>query len=109
MSLGILGEYTKIFFASSPRTHRFSLRILGILLNILYFFAFLAILCTEITQICHILHICLNTFRILSNMLRYFQRILYKCLNTFRIFSEYAERMKNTHKDIFTFNNALGL
>jgi hypothetical protein len=30
-------------------------------------------------------------------------------LNTFRVFSEYAERMKNTQKEIFTFNNAWGL
>jgi hypothetical protein len=28
--------------------------------------------------------------------------------NTFRIFSEYAERMKNTQKEILTFNSALG-
>jgi hypothetical protein len=30
-------------------------------------------------------------------------------VNTFRVFSEYAERMKNTQKEIFTFNNAWGL
>jgi hypothetical protein len=30
-------------------------------------------------------------------------------LNTFRVFSEYAEIMKKTQKEIFTFNNAWGL
>ncbi len=40
MSLGILGEYTKIVFASFPETHRFSLRILGIPLDICTFCIF---------------------------------------------------------------------
>jgi hypothetical protein len=33
--------------------------------------------------------------------LKYFPRILQRCLNTFRVFSVYAERMKNTQKEIF--------
>ncbi len=42
--------------------------------------------------------------------LKYFLRILRICLDTFRapfhVFSDYAERMKNTQKEIFAFNNA---
>ncbi len=41
-----------------------------------------------------ILHLC---------TLKYVPRILYGRLNTFRVFSEYAERMKNTQKETFTF------
>ncbi len=36
------------------------------------------------------------------NTTKYFPRILHRRLNTFLIFSEYAERMENTQKDIFT-------
>jgi hypothetical protein len=41
--------------------------------------------------------------------LKYIPRILYGCLNTFRAFSEYAERMKNTRKETFTFKKTWGL
>ena len=61
MSLGVLVEYAKSHFASSPCTHKS------------------------------------------------FPRILRICLDTFRAFSNYAERMKNTQKEIFTFNYAWGL
>ncbi len=39
-------------------------------------------------------------------MLKYFTRILHMRLNTIRVFSKCAERMKNTLKEIFIFNNA---
>jgi hypothetical protein len=40
------------------------------------------------------------------NMAEYFPSILHRSLNPICVFSEYAERMENTQKEIFTFNNA---
>jgi hypothetical protein len=37
---------------------------------------------------------------------KYLPHILHRYLNTFRVFSMYEERMKNTQKEIFPFNNA---
>ncbi len=44
----------------------------------------------------------------LFKTLRYFQRILHIRLNSFCVFSEYAERMKNMQKEMFTFDNYWG-
>ncbi len=42
-------------------------------------------------------------------MLRYFPRILRGRLNPSDVFSDYAERMKNTQTEIYSFNSAWGL
>jgi hypothetical protein len=92
MSLGVLSEYGKSLFASSPFMHRFFPRILPMRLN---------------------------TFRVFGddfvypdltyslNTLNYFPRILRWCLNTFRAFSVDAERMKNTQREIFSHGRVL--
>jgi hypothetical protein len=86
MPLGILGEYAKSLFASSPCTHRFFPCIIQIRLNTLR--VFVDDFVYRNNPVCYILHIRLNTDL---------------------LFSEYAERMENTQKEIFTFKNAWGL
>jgi hypothetical protein len=63
----------------------------------------------QITPICHFLHIRLNTFPGFPEYAKILSAHSHRCLNTFRVFSVYAERMKTTQKEIFTFNNAPGL
>jgi hypothetical protein len=41
------------------------------------------------------------------NTAKYTQHILYRRLNTVRVYSEYAERMENMQKEIFSHNNAV--
>ncbi len=86
MSLGVLGEYAKSLFASSPCTHRFFPCILQIRLNTFCVFG--------------------DDFVYRNNPIFY---ILHVRLNTFCVFTEYAKRMKNTQKEIYIFNNAWGL
>ncbi len=86
MSLGVLGEYAKSLFASSPCTHRFFPCILLKRLNTFHVFG--------------------DDFVYRNNPIFY---ILHIRLNTFCVFTEYADRMKNTQKEIYIFNNAWGL
>jgi hypothetical protein len=70
MSLGVVGEYAKSLFATSPCTHRFFPRV-G------------RKFCVPQTT----LHLPYSPYT-----LKYFPRILYRRLNTFRVFSVCASR-----------------
>ncbi len=93
MFFGVLGEYSKSLFASSPCTHRFFPRILRIRL---YTSAYLStIFCTANNP----------SLPYSPYTLKYFPSILWIRLNTFRVLSEYAGRLKNTQRELFTFDN----
>jgi hypothetical protein len=97
VSLGVLGEYAKSLFSSSPYMQRFFLRIMCVRLNFCVPKTTWNSPCTLYTSKCflHILPIRLI-----------FSCILYSRLNTFRVFSEYAERMK--HMNAFKENTHNG-
>jgi hypothetical protein len=80
MSLGVLGEYTKSLFPSSPCMHRFFVRIFRILGD-----------------------------DFMYRKQAYIRRILHIWLNTFRVFYEYAELKKGYAERNFHFQQCLGI
>jgi hypothetical protein len=70
--------------------------------------------CPQVCISLRLLRVHIDSFRIFWDNFVYHKqlkicRILHIRLNTFSVLSEYAERMKITHKEIFTFNNSWGL
>ncbi len=95
----IPGECGKILFAFSSYLIKYFLRILRI-----YFLRIRRRFCVPQRPFSSCM---LNYFpRILRIRLNTFPQILHRHTNTFSLFSEYAERIGNTQREMFTFNNA---